>query len=102
MMQTVPEGISPVPTKHVAWGNHHHEGRIIESGKVTSLTEADSVEIIIEERKKKLTEQEISYRLRDQPQVDKITDRRTSAIGELRERIALAHKERPITALAHA
>jgi hypothetical protein len=92
----------PVPAKRVAWGNHYREGRSIEIGKGASLSEADSVEIIIEEQKKKSSQQEISCTIGDQPQLYTINVRRTLAIGELRERIASAHKGCPIAAVAYA
>jgi hypothetical protein len=91
----------PVPSKHVAWGNPYRDGRAVENGKVTSLTEPDSVEIIVEEGKKP-TQQEASYVIGDQPQVFKIIVRRTLTIGEVKERIALTHKGKPITAVGYA
>jgi hypothetical protein len=93
---------SPVPTKYVAWRNHYREGIPIETGKVPSLAEAYSVETITEEQKKKSSQHEMSCRTGEHPQVHKINVRRTLTIGEVKERIALAHKGRPITAVAYA
>jgi hypothetical protein len=41
-----------IPAERVLWANHYREGNVIGTGKVTSLTVADSVEIIVEEKKK--------------------------------------------------
>jgi hypothetical protein len=71
----------------------------IETGKVTTLTEADSVEIIVKEQKKKSNQREISYTIGDQPQVHKINVRTTLMISEVKARIAFAHKGRPIVAI---
>jgi hypothetical protein len=83
-------------------GNHCREGIFIEVGKVTSLTEAGSVEITIEELKEKPTQDEVAYTVGDQPQTNKINVRTTLTIDEMRERIALAHKGSPIVGLASA
>jgi hypothetical protein len=39
----------PVPAECVVWGKHCREGVVVETGKVTRLAQADSVEVIIEE-----------------------------------------------------
>jgi hypothetical protein len=71
----------------VAWGKHYREGLEIEAGKVTSLVEADSVEILLEEGKKKKSQQ------------GEVSVRKSSTLGQIRELIAMARKGRPITAI---
>jgi hypothetical protein len=68
-----------------------------ESGKITTLEEADSVEIIVDEKKKKSQRCELTCTVGDEPQVYKVMVRKESTIGQIREIVAMAHKGRPIT-----
>jgi hypothetical protein len=107
----VPEEITPLqfwkkfgatrytlPVRKVAWGKHCRGGLEIESGKVTTLEEADSVEIIVDEKKKKSQQCEVTYTVGDETQVYKSMVRKESTIGQIREIVAMAHKGRPIAA----
>jgi hypothetical protein len=89
----------PIPTTHVAWGNHYGEGKVTEVGKVTTLTDADPVEVVTEAQKWPSNQREVSYKIDDQ--AFKITVRKNPTIDEVRKLIAYAHRGRRIAAIAY-
>jgi hypothetical protein len=72
----------------------------IEEGVVSSLEEGDSVEVIIAGKKKKNDRIEVSYTIGDEPQIFKIWVKGDALVGDVRKTIAMAHKGKPIIALA--
>jgi hypothetical protein len=80
-------------------GNHYREGNIIETGKVTSLRDADLVEVIVYDGKKKpQTHVGVNYTVGDQTFKTRV--KRTATIAEFRESISYAHKGKPVLGIA--
>jgi hypothetical protein len=87
-----------IPGIQVMWGDHIREGSIIETGKVTTLDEADFVEIIVDQAPLPQSNQvEVDYMVGTESY--KITVRRGTTVEQLRDRLNLVHKGRGITAI---
>jgi hypothetical protein len=69
----------------IMWGNHDLAGDIIETGKVTSLLEADTAEVIVGDGKKKAqTHVDVNYTMGDQTFKTRV--KRGATIAEFREK----------------
>jgi hypothetical protein len=88
------------PAKKISWGKHYRGGVEIEEGTVTSLEEADMVEVIVKGKKKKDGMIEVAYTIGEEAQVYRIWVKDNALVDEVKRTIALAHKGKPITKLA--
>jgi hypothetical protein len=81
------------------WGHHYRSGDILESGKVTSLEEADTVEILVDQGSlPPATQVEVDYTIGSEH--FQIQIRKGSTIEDLQQRLQFIHKNRPITGIA--
>jgi hypothetical protein len=87
------------------WGHHYRSGDITESGKVTSLEEADSVEILVDQglippqpQPKSQTQVEVDYVIGTER--FKIQVRKGFTVDDLQNRLAFVHKGRTIAGIA--
>jgi hypothetical protein len=86
--------------KKISWGKHYRAGIEIEEGVVSTLEEADSVEIIVGGCKKKPGLIDVGSAIRDEPQVFHVRVKEIATVEEVRNIITLAHKGKPIAKLA--
>jgi hypothetical protein len=84
----------------VRWGKHFRGSAEIEEGRVLDIQDQDSVEIIIPAEPAPSGQLEVVYSLEGESVVNRFTVRSSATMGDVRQRISLAHKGKPIEALA--
>jgi hypothetical protein len=90
---------SPVPETQIIWGNHLRSGDIIETGHVTTLEEADFVEILVDNGAAPAqTHIEVKYKLGSETFDTRV--RKDATIGDLKEALSYVHRGRQIQAVA--
>jgi hypothetical protein len=99
---TVPEEISLPRLWHKCIANHCRAPLELEEGVCTTLEEADMVEVIVSKNKKEKKDDRIGviYTIGNEPQVYRIWVKGDALVGNIKKAIALAHKGKPIVALA--
>jgi hypothetical protein len=88
------------PVKRIKWGKHYLASVEIEEGVVSSLEEADSVEVIVSNKKKRDDRKEVVYTVGEEPTVYRILVKGDATIGDVKKTIAMAHKGKPVVALS--
>jgi hypothetical protein len=90
------------PVETIKWGRHFRAGTIVEAGVVSELLDNDGLEIIaisapIAAPSGQL---EVIYNLGEDPTLYRLNVKSTATMGEVKQRISLMHKSKPIQALA--
>jgi hypothetical protein len=79
------------PAVQILWGNHYRAGTIIETGKVTSLEEADMVEVLAEcGNAPTQTHVDVNYTVGSETFKTRVKNGTT--IAEFREALSYSHK----------
>jgi hypothetical protein len=87
------------PTIQIMWGHHYRAGSIIETGKVTSLEEADMLEVIVDDGKAQLqTHVDVKYTVGTETFTASV--RKGTTIGDFRESLAYTHRGKQIVGIA--
>jgi hypothetical protein len=90
---------APTPALQIMWGNHLRSGDIIESGRVTTLEEADFVEILVDSgAAPTLTHIDVRYAIGSEVFSTRV--RKDATIGDLKESLTYVHRGRQIQAIA--
>jgi hypothetical protein len=84
----------------VKWGKHFRGSSEVEEGQVSDLQDKDSVEIIIPAEPAPAGQLEVVYNLEGETVVNRLTVKSTATMGDVRARISMAHKGKPIEALS--
>jgi hypothetical protein len=84
----------------IKWGKHFRGTGEIEEGRVTDIQDGDPVEIIIPAEPAPDGQLEVVYSLEGESVVNRFTMKSTATMGDVRARISLVHKGKPIEALA--
>jgi hypothetical protein len=84
----------------VRWGKHFRGADEVEDGRVTDLQNNDSVHVIIPAEPAPKGQLEVVYTLEGESIVHRFNVRNTVTMGDIRQRISMAHKGKPIEPLS--
>jgi hypothetical protein len=84
----------------VRWGKHFRGTDEIEDGRVTDFQNSDSVQVIIPAEPAPKGQLEVVYSLEGESIVHRFNVKNSATMGDVRQRISMAHKGKPIEALA--
>jgi ribonuclease HI len=83
----------------VKWGKHFRGSAQIEESTITDLADKDSIEIIIPAEPAPTGQLEVVYTLEGETAVNRFLVKSTATMGDVRSRISMMHKGKPIKAL---
>jgi hypothetical protein len=84
----------------VRWGKHFRGADEVEDGRVTDLQNNDSVHVVIPAEPAPKGQLEVVYSLEGESIVHRFNVKNTVTMGDIRQRISMAHKGKPIEALS--